>query len=107
MSFCNLRSVVLEQVEIELPEPLDDPLMRFAIELGQRRIVVEYRRDQRRKPGVLEELSEVRPRRSFQDPCCLDHRVESGLRESRFLLVEPNESRTVRPVRRPRVEASP
>ena len=92
MGLCNQCPVVLEQVEIELPEPLDDLLVRIAIEFGQRRIVMERRRDQHRQPGVLEERSEVRAG-VLPGQCGIDHRAESDLCESRFLLVEPNDFR--------------
>ena len=82
--------VVLEQVKIELPETFDDVLMGIAVELGQRRIVPERRRDQRGQPGVLEMRGEMNAS-VLPGHGGLDHRFESVVREPGRLLVEPND----------------
>ena len=90
VGFRHQGPVVLEQVEVELPEALDEVLMAAAIELGQRRIVTECRRDQRGEPRVLEMRGEMS---AGVLPGCggLGHRFESVVREPGFLLVEPDD----------------
>ena len=82
--------VVLEQVEIELPETFDDVPMAIAVELGQRRIVTERPGNQSRQPGVLEVRGEMNAGSRPGDGG-LDHCFESVFRESGFLLVEPDD----------------